>query len=639
MPASEVLVAVRGSVARTRAERTAVLRYRTGRPARLGNPPTRRGLPALWGGGRRPGSLERGSEVLGAIDFERRRSVHYESGTGWSIYEPGREVVGEDDEWEEPLSEGYAIGSEQPLWLIELVAGALEAELLVVDRSGLRRYSLIASVAGASAAAGISLAPDNRAPNEPSDDQVRLGLWLDDAGRIRSVARAGDDRSNVVELGDFGAPVTIEFPAPQRIWRASDQPAPDPPQAPTGVPSDPGHDEVGSADADGAGVMEAAVAAQVRAACELTTSLGTARITYDTDLKSSVMARVVDFVSEEGPTPPPSKAVGAVWSLVGRGVKAVERGLAQNLSGSRDGVADFRAGACLVRGKNSGSDDEMLFLPGRTVAHRHGRWRQTSSRPFVGAAQYTPIWLIELLRGATRATIVDHETIAGLVCRHVKGTADRREASRRSTHGISLSIGGRVADRPAQFEAWIDADGQLRRVRCTPSMPDPEDASKPWATGAFAVTLTDLGGAPAPEVPPPDEIGANELLVPRSAIAIVRSWARRLPEILPPDIALAYDDGLIFTLAHRPSGRTSSVQLQTTTMIIPGTSAEKLEHTYAVHGRDLQALISEMNGADWPERGARIHVVVTGDDIRVQWSSPKRRSVALPAIPRSEIGL
>jgi hypothetical protein len=260
--------------------------------------------------------------------------------------------------------------------------------------------------------------------------------------------------------------------------------------------------------------------------------------------------------------------------------------------GRSEGLADFDAGACVVSCKPLGRDSEVLHLPGRNLERHRGRWRQKAGPPFVGASLYSPIWLVE--------EVLDLLTFAGGVLQELTHKADR--------------------------------------ARATPTMPGPERTTEPMANGVFDVTLTDLGSAEALQPPEEDAIDTGELLAHTRGKPVVATWARRLPAILPADIVLAYRDGLIFTLTHEPSQRGLLGSVTDGPLILIGTPTERLQRMYASHGADLQQLLSERHGTDWPAPGARVHVAVTDNHIRVEWSAPQRQPVALPAIPRSELG-
>ncbi len=360
--------------------------------------------------------------------------------------------------------------------------------------------------------------------------------------------------------------------------------------------------------------------AEVRAACERTVGFGAARVIYEMQLESRLAARLIDLVAEADVTPEPSKPARTAWSLVGRGLKAAEKGVGEWASGRSEGVADFGLGACVLRRRMLLVETETLYLPGRILErHRGGRWRQKSTQPFVGSAVYSPIWLIDLLRGTTAAALVGQDMVGEMPCRHIRGTADRREASRLSEHGISTQIGRRRADWPADFEAWIDAAGVLRRIRCEPKMHDP-DMSEVVAAGTFDVTLADLGLGQSPELPAEGEIAAGELWVPKCAEAIVRSWTTRLPAVLPHGIALDCDNGLTFTLtALTPSRRRSVVQLEMMSLRLSGEAPQKMQRAYRTHAEALQQLLSELTEADWPGPDPVTRVEVKDSRICVTW--------------------
>lgn len=48
---------------------------------------------------------------------------------GWALTAPGLEFVGEPGEWERVISENEALNGEvEPLWLLQLISAAVEAE-------------------------------------------------------------------------------------------------------------------------------------------------------------------------------------------------------------------------------------------------------------------------------------------------------------------------------------------------------------------------------------------------------------------------------------------------------------------------------------------------------------------------------
>lgn len=238
--ADEILTEIRASVARTMAEPSAVIRYTHSQDVIAGQhwvEPNRAGLPRAWGGTLAWGGEvvwdatadqdpPAGVEIFGGVDFATQRSAHHEWGQGWSIFEPGREVQGERDEWEAVADPSRAVAADEPLWLLAMVGGVRAARSIAVadgPRAGWRHYAITATNGLAAAAFGRPLQSghthrDSYSARDAEAEDHAIAIWLDQAGRLRRVANAEQPVRPAVEFGDFGAPVTIAFPPEDIVW-------------------------------------------------------------------------------------------------------------------------------------------------------------------------------------------------------------------------------------------------------------------------------------------------------------------------------------------------------------------------------------------------------------------------------------
>ncbi len=108
------------------------------------------------------------------------------------------------------------------------------------------------------------------------------------------------------------------------------------------------------------------------------------------------------------------------------------------------------------------------------------------------------MWMIELVRGAVKATIVEHQP--GERPLHVKADCDPRVAAERSVHGMSIPFPA-GHERNAQCEVWLDPHGRIERLRAFLRVGEPDEVVKEWTSGTFELTLRDLGSAAAPAPP------------------------------------------------------------------------------------------------------------------------------------------
>jgi len=285
-----------------------------------------------------------------------------------------------------------------------------------------------------------------------------------------------------LELFGFGEPEPIALPSPDEILpdvMDSPHPSAQPPAAGTAAPITPMPGSLATQMAGEAppavnepvvAVMEAASAellAEMQGAPERTMAAGTARLSYDADVESIGWAPLVDAIAAHEPDPTVTGAQGKAWSLVGRAIKAGDAAVSRMVTGSNEGVIDFASGGALVSRHAIGREYSRYYAPGVQLDRDRaaGSWRDRPRRQFEGSRAYTPMWLTELPRGATDVTLVGSDLIDGQPCRHLRASADLQLAARRSRHGMETTLPGHHEHDQVLFEAWLDQEGRLRRVR------------------------------------------------------------------------------------------------------------------------------------------------------------------------------
>lgn len=228
---------VRASVAKTRAERTARIRY-------MAN--FREGLPGLTDAlakyhpgaanvvGAAGGLLRRVISAVptstmtgpdGRTDFESERSV-YSNGAFWKFYAPGREYIGEPGEWEQP-EELDVLADDDPFWLLALLTATVEATARGNEKvlgTPCERYGAVVDFSQVPTTEGRPIVPPFHALDTPSRDEklnlsrLPFDVWLDASGRIRrAVLHGGSGSLTQIELSGFGEPDPITLPQPDEI--------------------------------------------------------------------------------------------------------------------------------------------------------------------------------------------------------------------------------------------------------------------------------------------------------------------------------------------------------------------------------------------------------------------------------------
>jgi hypothetical protein len=221
-------VSIRASVARTRGEGTAAVRYRVrglwGRaslvqwledPGRENAHGVLRRLDAV-----RAQTLDGVRTVdgpAGRIDLDGDRSMHG-VGDGWMLFIDGTSYIGAPGEWELD-DEGDGLSEEEPQWLLALLVGCVQAEdrgLIELGGTRWHHYRTVCDLSRATQGSSRALLP-------PLFDEgldracLPVDVWLDSDRRIRrAVFHNGQDRT-VLELSDFGAPPRVLPPTPDEI--------------------------------------------------------------------------------------------------------------------------------------------------------------------------------------------------------------------------------------------------------------------------------------------------------------------------------------------------------------------------------------------------------------------------------------
>jgi hypothetical protein len=105
----------------------------------------------------------------------------------------------------------------------------------------------------------------------------------------------------------------------------------------------------------------------------------------------------------------------------------------------------------------------LVVQEGREWSGRSGR--TLASLPSRRPRRLQPLWLFDLMTGATEAHEVGVDDVGGRECRHLSASADAVVAATKTD--FQLPQKGRLAElRSVPFEVWIDAEGLIRRIRC-----------------------------------------------------------------------------------------------------------------------------------------------------------------------------
>lgn len=113
-----------------------------------------------------------------------------------------------------------------------------------------------------------------------------------------------------------------------------------------------------------------------------------------------------------------------------------------------------------------------LYMKDRGEGVPAGKWVRVDTTTLrdgnlVTGGATEPLAAAELLRGAQGVVLVGPETVGGTAVRHVRGVADIARAARSQGPGApgALAAAARgFAVTRVPFDAWLDADGRLRRL-------------------------------------------------------------------------------------------------------------------------------------------------------------------------------
>jgi hypothetical protein len=396
--------------------------------------------------------------------------------------------------------------------------------------------------------------------------------------------------------------------------------------------------------------MDNGLIAEVLAAVDVTMRLATARVRHDWDAQTLQFGGLLDWLEGHDEFEVETDAEKAMWSQIRDWVTTVDDALSTTATGRRDGVVDFAAGRCIV----THADGERLYYePARTLAQRDsGKWKPRTLRPFEGSRAFSPVWLVELARGASGLTVAGIETISGAQCRKIAGSSDPRLAAERSWHGMQ-QLGSGETDRPVAFEVWINPSGELVKVSASRAATGVIGGVDLSSSVRAEVTLSDLGqGAPI-DPPAEEEIDTTRDWRLTVAEAITVAWVERVREILPTGITIEHAGGFTpFRMRADPHGGSLSMFSPVFALALaPGTEDEKLANIYRGFANSVQRFLSEHpRRKPWPGPRPQTHVEVTADAIEVWWSTVGRpstrqhrpippRTVRLRPIPRTEIGI
>ena len=156
------------------------------------------------------------------------------------------------------------------------------------------------------------------------------------------------------------------------------------------------------------------------------------------------------FLARERPRPRRSRPIAWLVRRVVTKLQEPRRAEGVVDLGSRRTSIDFGSYAVVVQGER-----EWSGRSGRSLASLPSR------RP----RRLQPLWLFDLMTGATDAHEVGVDDVGGRECRHLSGLADAVVAATKTD--FDLPRKGRLAElRAVPFEIWIDAEGLIRRIRC-----------------------------------------------------------------------------------------------------------------------------------------------------------------------------
>jgi len=228
----------------------------------------------------------------------------------------------------------------------------------------------------------------------------------------------------------------------------------------------------------------------------------TASVGYDVELNSRQLSAVLDILNPAHADPPAGKAGRIAFGVLARGLKSAENGVSALASGGGEGAADFGGGVCLLRRRFAGLEYETYYEPARVLQRRvGGAWRQKRVRPFNGSQMFSPIWLVELLRGTTRAAPVGDQSTEDQPLEQIRAAASPYLAAKQSVHGMDLQPVPEDEVFVLSLDVWLDGKGRVVRLIATLPSGEPDDIVKEWTTGRVELHLGEFARASVPRPP------------------------------------------------------------------------------------------------------------------------------------------
>lgn len=149
--------------------------------------------------------------MVGTIDFEASRCVYYPAPSKAEMIVGDRRWYGAPGTTIEGVA-GEPASDVQPLWLIDLVRGVVDAREEGAESLGARRarrFSAHADLDRAAEAVGYEMAVPSDLRERGDPKYVAVEVWVDDDGYIRRIRRASGDPgtamfTSTLDLTEFG---------------------------------------------------------------------------------------------------------------------------------------------------------------------------------------------------------------------------------------------------------------------------------------------------------------------------------------------------------------------------------------------------------------------------------------------------
>lgn len=157
-----------------------------------------------------------------------------------------------------------------------------------------------------------------------------------------------------------------------------------------------------------------------------------------------------------------------------------------------------------------------LYMKDRGAGVPAGKWVRVdtatlSDGNLVTGGATEPLAAAELLRGARGVVLAGRERLGGVAVTHVRGTADIALAARAPGASAALGAAARgFAVTRVPFEAWLDPEGRVRRVRETFTVGSAGAAVQVTSTTSYA----DFGAGAGVRLPRGADIWTGRIVSP-----------------------------------------------------------------------------------------------------------------------------